>query len=82
MQASNIETYKSRTRSTRAKAASRLASPEAAAFDALQAAILRLASKPLIRPGNHGRQELGALVEQALKAYREYMKVVETAANR
>lgn len=51
--------------------------PTALAFENLQTAILRLASKPPIRPGTHARQELGSLVEQALAAYRQYMKVVE-----
>lgn len=52
--------------------------PVALAFENLQTAILRLAFKPPIRPGTHGRQELGSLVEQALAAYRVYMKVVES----
>jgi len=49
---------------------------QAAAFNNLQSAILRLASKPAVRPGNSSRSELSALVEQALVAYREYMKTV------
>ncbi len=46
-----------------------------AALLSLQNAIVRLASKPPSRPGAQQRQELNTLVEQALEAYREYMKV-------
>lgn len=49
---------------------------QAVAFNNLQTAILRLASKPAVRPGSSSRNELSALVEQALEAYREYMKTV------
>ena len=49
---------------------------QAVAFNNLQTAILRLASKPAVRPDNTSRNELSALVEQALEAYREYMKTV------
>lgn len=49
----------------------------AAAFENLQTAILRLASKPPARPGGFARQDFGSLVEQALEAYRQYMQVVE-----
>jgi hypothetical protein len=48
---------------------------QTAAFLSLQNAILRLASKPPARPGGFARQELSALVDQALEAYREYMKL-------
>ena len=50
----------------------------AAAFENLQTAILRLASKPPARPGSFGRQEIGALVEQALDAYRQYMLTLDS----
>ncbi len=50
--------------------------PQEAALQTLQTAIVRLATKPPGRPGNNQRQELNALVEQALEAYREYMKAV------
>lgn len=46
------------------------------ALQNLQTAIVRLATKPVARPGAQQRQELNALVEQALEAYRKYMKVV------
>lgn len=46
---------------------------EAALMD-LQTAIVRLSCKPLGRPGVQPRQELSALVEQALAAYRKYME--------
>jgi len=46
------------------------------ALQNLQTAIVRLASKPSSYPGAQQRQELSELVEQALEAYREYMKVM------
>jgi hypothetical protein len=46
------------------------------ALQNLQTAIVRLASKPPSYPGAQQRQELSELVEQALEAYREYMKVM------
>ena len=46
------------------------------AFQNLQTAIVRLATKPQVRPGARQRQELNALVEQALEAYRKYMKAI------
>jgi hypothetical protein len=42
----------------------------------LQTAVVRLATKPQVRPGAQQRQELNAMVEQALEAYRKYMKVI------
>jgi hypothetical protein len=74
MQASNVEsTVRGRTK-TLPTTAQHWSISKAAAFENLQAAILRLATQQPIRPGNHGRQDIGALVEQALRAYREYMK--------
>ena len=52
------------------------AAAQSAAFEDLQAAILRLATKPPVRPGTSDRQQFGALVNDALKAYRDYMKAV------
>ncbi|MEX2143159.1 MAG: hypothetical protein WD740_01070 [Anaerolineales bacterium] len=49
---------------------------QSAALDNLQAAIIRLASQPSVRPGSSAQRDLGVLVEQALSAYREYMKTV------
>jgi hypothetical protein len=49
---------------------------ESLAFQNLQSAIVRLATKPQVRPGAQQRQELNALVDQALEAYRRYMKVI------
>ncbi len=48
--------------------------PQEAALQNLQTAIVRLATKPQLRPGAQQRQELNTLVEQALEAYRQYMK--------
>ncbi len=53
--------------------------PASPALDNLQAAILRLAAKPPLRPGGSGRQELNLLVGQALQAYREYMRTVQNS---
>lgn len=50
--------------------------PQEVALQTLQTAIVRLATKPSARPGAQQRRELNALVEQALEAYREYMKAV------
>lgn len=50
--------------------------PQEAALQTLQTAIVRLAAKQPVRPGTQERQELNALVEQALEAYREYMKAM------
>ena len=47
-----------------------------ASLQTLQNAIVRLATKQPVRPGTQQRQELNALVEQALEAYREYMKAM------
>ncbi|MEX2161678.1 MAG: hypothetical protein WD751_07145 [Anaerolineales bacterium] len=52
----------------------------AAAYDNLQAAILRLATRPTPRAVGSERQELNARVERALEAYREYMRSVEPAS--
>lgn len=46
------------------------------AFQNLQTAIVRLAIKPQARPGTQQHQDLNALVEQALEAYRKYMKAI------
>jgi hypothetical protein len=53
-----------------------LKNPQEDAFQNLQTAIVRLATKPQVRPGAQQRQELNALVEQALDAYRHYMKAI------
>jgi hypothetical protein len=50
--------------------------PQEAALQTLQTAIVRLATKPVARPGAQQRQQLNALVEQALEAYRKYMKAI------
>jgi hypothetical protein len=50
-----------------------LSGPQEAALQTLQTAIVRLATKPAAKPGAQQRQELNALVEQALEAYRVYM---------
>ncbi len=49
---------------------------ESLAFQNLQTAIVRLATKPQLRPGAQPRQELNTLVERALEAYRQYMKAI------
>jgi hypothetical protein len=53
-----------------------LKNPQEDALQNLQTAIVRLATKPQVRPGTQQRQELNALVEQALEAYRKYMKAI------
>lgn len=50
-------------------------SSQEAALQNLQTAIVRLASKPPGGPAASSRQDLTTLVEQALEAYREYMKI-------
>ena len=47
-----------------------------ASLQTLQNAIVRLATQHPVGPGTQQRQELNALVEQALEAYREYMKAM------
>jgi hypothetical protein len=53
-----------------------LKNPQEDALQNLQTAIVRLATKPQVRLGTQQRQELNALVEQALEAYRKYMKAI------
>ncbi|MEX1143641.1 MAG: hypothetical protein WEC16_02285 [Anaerolineales bacterium] len=79
MQATNLGVRRrSRTSPKATRAVPQAAHRRAAAFDNLQTAILRLASKPPARPGGFDRQELGTLVEQALDAYRQYMRTVDS----
>ncbi|MEX1248922.1 MAG: hypothetical protein WEA61_10625 [Anaerolineales bacterium] len=51
---------------------------QAVAFENLQAAILRLHTKRDYRPTGAERHELRAMVDRALEAYREYMRVENT----
>jgi len=79
MQATNLRTRRrSKALRTATLAVPYAARRQAVALDTLQTAILRLASKPPARPGSFGRQEIGALVEQALDAYRQYMLTLDS----
>lgn len=56
-------------------------SDRSAAYDTLQRVILQLATRPLVARQQERSAEFRNLVEQALHAYRNYMKAVGDEAS-